>query len=143
MMGKKAIIRASMILVLLYPVYRLFRSGEIIDSSEVEIAENALLNFQASVWITWVVWVSLAIYFKWTEKGNVFFYATYGFLAVAFAVLGYLHQSMVNTHDLPTPFEDTYTLGVLIALQNLLTSCILTAFLQAGVWWFTRRWHRR
>ena len=143
MMSKKGIFRTLVILALLYPAYMLFRAGESFNSREVQLAGSAILNFQASIWITWVVLVSVAVYFKWTEKGNFFFYFTYSFLVVAFAVFGYFHQSLVNIHDLPSPFDDNYTLGVLVTLQNLISACILTAFLQAGVWWFTRRWHRR
>lgn len=142
-MGKKGVLRALVIMVLVYPAYMFFMAANSLDSREIAPGREAILNYQVSIWISWIFLVSTAVYYKWTEKRNSFFYFTYGFLVVAFAVFGYLHQSFVNFHDLPSPFKDGYTLGVLLFLQNLVVSSILTGFLQAGVWWFTRRWHRR
>ena len=142
-MGKKGVLRALVIMVLVYPAYMLFMAANSLDSGEIAPGREAILNYQVSIWISWIFLVAIAVYYKWTEKRNSFFYFTYGFLVVAFAVFGYLHQSLVNIHDLPSPFQDGYTLGVLLFLQNLVVSSILTGFLQATVWWFTRRWHRR
>ena len=106
-------------------------------------AEKQLFNFQRSIWISWLILVSLAIYYKWTRKRNLLFYLTYAFLFVAFAVFGIYVQKLVNVFEVPSNFEDSYTLGVFSAFQNILVSGVLTGFLQAAVWWFTRRWHRR
>lgn len=142
-MGKKAILRALVIVMLLYPAYMLFLANTSLNSGNAQVAEEGILNYQISVWLSWVILVSVAVFFKWTEKRNFFFYFTYAYLAVAFAVYGYLHQNLFNNFNLPSSFNDNYTLGVLVAFQNLVMSAILTGFLQAGVWWFTRRWHRR
>lgn len=142
-MGKKAILRTFVLLTLLYPAYMLFLANSLLSFGEVQTAEEGILDYQISVWISWVFLVSVAVFYKWTEKRNFFFYFTYAFLLVAFAVYGYLHQELINTFDLPSPFGDKYTLGVLVAFQNVIASVILTAFLQGAVWWFTRRWHRR
>jgi hypothetical protein len=142
-MGKKAILRTLIILVLLYPVYMLFHAGDAVDLEDVQEASDSILNYQISIWISWVFLVVIAIYYKWTEKRNSFFYFTYGFLLVSFSVFGYFQQSLITAYDLPSPFDDQYTVGVVVALQNLVASFILTALLQAAVWWFTRKWHRR
>ncbi|SDL20226.1 hypothetical protein SAMN04488034_102615 [Salinimicrobium catena] len=142
-MSKKAILRTLVILVLLYPVYMLFKAGNALDLQDVQQARNSVLNYQVSIWISWVLLSVVSIYYKWSEKRNFFFYFTYGFLLVSCSVFGYFHQSLVNAYDLPSPFEDSYTLGVVVTLQNLVVSFVLTALLQAAVWWFTRRWHRR
>lgn len=142
-MGKKGILRAVVILVLLYPAFMMFIAANSMDAGKTQSAREGILNFQISIWISWIFLVATAVYYKWTQKQNFFFYFTYGFLFVGFAIFGYLHQSLVNIHDLPSPFKDGYTLGILVFFQNLVVSSILTGFLQAAVWWFTRRWHRR
>lgn len=142
-MEKKAVLRVLVIITLLYPAYMLFLANTSLNTGEVLAAQEDILGYRISVWIIWVFLVSVAVFFKWTEKKNFFFYFTYAYLGVAFGLYGYLHQDLVNTFDLPSSFDDNYTLGILVALQNLIVSIILTAFLQAGVWWFTRRWHRR
>ncbi len=142
-MEKKAVLRALVIIALLYPAYMLFLAHTALSSGHVLAAEEDILDYQISVWLSWVFLVSVAIFFKWTEKKNFFFYFTYAFLVIAFGLYGYLHQDFVNVFDLPSSFDDKYTLGVLVTLQNLIVSVILTAFLHGGVWWFTRRWHRR
>lgn len=142
-MEKKAVLRALVIIALLYPAYMLFLANAGLSSGEMLAAEQDILEYQISVWISWVFLVSVAVFFKWTEKKNFFFYFTYAFLVIAFGLYGYLYQDFVNTFDLPSSFEDRYTLGVLVTFQNLIVSVILTAFLHGGVWWFTRRWHRR
>ncbi len=142
-MGKKGILRTLVLVVLVYPAYMLFRAANSLDIGELQTTRAGILNYQVSIWLSWILLVTVAIYYKWTGKRNSFFYFTYGFLLVAFAVFGYLNQTLVNVHDLPSPFKDGYTFGVLLFLQNLVVSSILTGSLQAGVWWFTRRWHRR
>lgn len=142
-MKKRYILKILVLLVIFYPAYTLFRANEALGNVLAIEAENSITNYQISVWITWIVLVTVAVFYKWTQKRNYFFFFTYGFLFVAFSILGYLHQEMVNIFDLPSPFRDSYTLGVLTAIQNILVSSILTGFLHAGVWWFTRRWHRR
>lgn len=142
-MKKKAVLRFLAILILVYPALMLFKANEVFGISTMGETEKEILNYQISVWISWVVLASTAVYYKWTEKRNSFFYFTYGFLIVAFTVYGFLYQSFITGYNLPSPFSDTYTLGVLAAFQNIIVSGILTVSLQAAVWWFTRRWHRR
>ena len=142
-MKKKVILRFLVLLTLIYPAYMLFRADEILGASAIQETENEILNYQVSIWISWVVLVSVAVYYKWTEKKNTFFNFAYGFVIVGFTIYGYLYQSYVSAYDLPSSFSDNYTLGVLMAIQNIVVSVILTGFLQVAVWWFTRRWHRR
>jgi hypothetical protein len=142
-MVKKAILRTLIIVTLLYPAYMLFLAHAALGAETPRVAEEGIIHYQLSIWISWIFLVSVAVFYKWTESRNFFFYFTYAFLAVAFAVYGYLHQEMITVFDLPSFFVDSYTLGVLVAFQNLIVSGILTAFLQGSVWWFTRRWHRR
>jgi hypothetical protein len=141
-MKKKSVLRIVAFLALVYPVVALFEASEIIGEGTVREAENEMISYQVSIWLSWVVLVITAVYFKWTQKKNFFFFFTYAYLILAFGLFGYLSQNLVLTYDLPTRFEDHYTFAVLTALQNIIMAAVLTGFLQAGVWWFTRRWHR-
>lgn len=143
-MKKKNILLAIFALVLCYPLFTAYQFWEVIISNRgLEVVENQLISYQISIWLTWIITVAMAVYFKWTEKNNLMFYVTYTFLVLAFIFFGIFSQMMVNNFNLPSSFEDSYTLGVFAAIQNIFVSVLLTGFLHAGVWWFTRRWHRR
>lgn len=143
-MRKKNTLRFLFLAILLYPIFALFNAvGDLNGSKELPEALDAVLHYQISIWVSWLVLVSASIYFKWTKHKNFFFFFTYAFLIVAFGFLGYLSQNLVTEYDLPNKFRDQYSFGVLHALQHIISSVVLTAFLQAAVWWFTRRWHRR
>ena len=143
-MKRKTVLVIIFILLLFYSLYSVFVLEEVISSQRVvREAESALVAFQRSIWISWIILVSMAVYYKWSKKRNFIFYFTYAFLFVAFSVYGIYVQRLVVAYELPSSFEDSYTLAVFSALQQILMSAILTGFLQAAVWWFTRRWHRR
>ena len=142
-MKRKTIAIIVFILLLIYPLWSIFELEQVLSSgSGIREAEGELLDFQRSIWISWIILVSFAVYYKWVKKRNLLFYFTYAFLFVAFAVFGIYVQKLVTDYNIPSTFEDSYTLGVFSAIQNILVSGVLTGFLQAGVWWFTRRWHR-
>ncbi|MCC8360231.1 hypothetical protein [Salinimicrobium sediminilitoris] len=142
-MRKKNVLRFLFLAVLLYPIFSLFKVVGDLNGAELQEALDSLLHYQISIWVSWLVLVSASVYFKWTRQKNFFFFFTYAFLVVAFAFLGYMSQELVIEYDLPNKFRDNYSFGVLQALQHIISSVVLTAFLQAAVWWFTRRWHRR
>jgi hypothetical protein len=142
-MRKKNVLRFLFLAVLLYPIFSLFKAVGDLNSEELQEALDSVYHYQISIWVSWLVLVSASVYFKWTRQKNFFFFFTYAFLVVAFAFLGYMSQELVIEFDLPNKFRDNYSFGVLQALQHIISSVVLTAFLQAAVWWFTRRWHRR
>lgn len=142
-MRKKSILYTIVLLMLIYPAFSLFNVIEAVGTLPVREAEGSIINYEVSIWITWVVLASISVYYKWNMKSNFFFFFTYGFLLITFGIIGYLSQSVITIYNLPTHFEDSYTLGVLISVQKIISAVIVTAFLQAAVWWFTRRWHRR
>ena len=143
-MSRRTLLLIIFIVVLFYPLYTAFQLEQVIEAEQsLEKVRSSLKGYQASAWITWVVLVSIAVYYKWTQKKNFFFFLTYGFLAIAFGIFGSFAQAVVNNFNLPSSFEDGYTYGILSAVQNIFVAAILTGFLQAAVWWFTRRWHRR
>lgn len=139
-MSKKAVFLIVYGLVLIYPLFMLFRLDQALSAgTDLERVQEKLLGFQIGIWISWIFLVSLAIYYKWTKKRNFIFSLTYGFLFVCFSIFGTYTQMMANQFHLPSSFEDDYTLGVFTAVQNIVVSAVLTGFLQAGVWWFTRK----
>ena len=142
-MRKKNLLKFLFLAVLIYPLFTLFRAVGNLNGVELQDTLDSVLHYQVSVWVSWIVLVSASVYFKWTKQKNFFFFFTYAFLVVAFGFLGYLSQELVTQFDLPNKFRDDYSYGILHALQHIISSVVLTAFLQAAVWWFTRRWHRR
>lgn len=143
-MKKKTLLIIVFLLLLFYPLYSIFQLEQVLSSGgEILEAQAELEALQRSIWISWVILICLAIYYKWSYKRNLVFYLTYGFLFVSFVVFGIYVQRLVTAYAVPTNFEDPGTLAVFSAVQNILVSVILTGFLQAAVWWFTRRWHRR
>lgn len=143
MVKERKVLWVIVILILFYPVYALFQATNAMGPEDIEVAENRLVNFQTSAWLSWLVFVSISVYYKWTQKKNLFFFFTYAYLLIVFGIFGYLSQDLVLIYGLPSRFEDDHTFGVLIALQNILAAAVLTGFLQGAVWWFTRKWHRR
>lgn len=130
-------------LIVLYPILTLFQLDQVISTaSDLQLVEERLVNYELSIWISWVFMVCLAVYFKWTKKRNLIFIATYGFLFISFSIFGTYTQLMFNIFDIPSSFKDGYTLGIFTAIQKIVISGSLTGFLQAGVWWFTRRWNK-
>lgn len=131
-------------LLSLYPAIRAYLVMQSLGAGYmVDRVEDSILSYQLSIWLTWIVFVIIAVFYKWTTEKNFFFILTYVFLLLSFGFFGYFVQVMVNSFELQSTFEDNYTLGVFTAIQNFAVAAILTAFLQAAVWWFTRRWHRR
>lgn len=129
---------------LLYPIIALFNlAGSFSEAAQAETVGRALQGYLASVWIVWVVVTVLAINYKWTTGRNLFFVVVYGIILVGFMIYGYYPQRLVSVFDLPNTFEDNHSYGIFAFLQNTVSAGILTGLLQAGVWWFTRRWHRR
>lgn len=143
-MKKKYLLLAMLLLLLLYPAIRAYLVMQSLEAGyRVDRVEDSILSYQLSIWLTWLVFVIIAVFYKWTTEKNFFFILTYAFLLLSFGFFGYFVQALVNSFELPSTFEDDYTLGVFTALQNFAVAALLTAFLQAAVWWFTRRWHRR
>ncbi|WP_424493424.1 hypothetical protein [Salinimicrobium sp. GXAS 041] len=143
MSGKQLLIVLCLITIF-YPGYSIYQLEAAIQLQEnAALAQNRLLHFQISIWIVWVIYILAAIYYKWVKKGNFLFYFTYGFLLIAFGLFGFYTQVVVNDFNLSSPFRDQYSHGIFTAVQNIVISGALTAFLQAAVWWFTRKWHRK
>lgn len=143
-MSGKVILLIICLVILFYPGYTIYQLEQAIHlQNSPALAQNRLINFQISIWIVWVMLLCSAIFTKWVKKSNFTFYFTYGFVVVAFAVFGFYAQEVINDFNLSSPFKDDYSHGVFAAVQNIVTACALTAVLQAAVWWFTRRWHRR
>lgn len=133
-----------LVILCFYPAISAFNAGEILNiETRVPRVEASIASYYLSIWLSWLVMACVAIYYKWISGKNFFFYFIYGYLIVAFIIYGFLYQEMLVTFEITSGFRDNYTQGVLTAFINLIVAAALTGFLQAGVWWFTRRWHRR
>lgn len=143
-MNRKIILLGILIISLLIPgLYILNLENVFVIGSTPEEVERAISGYRLRVWLSWVVMIIVAVYYKWTTGSNIFFKMIYFLIILAFGIEGIYIQRMVNMFDVTTTFQDSYSYGVLVTLMNILMAAFMTAFLQAGVWWFTRKWHRK
>ncbi|HEY9185429.1 MAG TPA: hypothetical protein VIM94_08895 [Salegentibacter sp.] len=142
-MKKKEILLLVFILLLLYPVYMAYEVLELFSSAQNpgEIRAD-ITGYQLSIWLSWVGMMVVSVYYKWIQTDNFFFKLTYFFLVLAFGAFGYFTQLALNLFRNPSRFSDSYTLGVITALQHLAVAAILTIFLQIAVSLFQTKWHR-
>ncbi|MGM1056561.1 MAG: hypothetical protein ACQEWG_11800 [Bacteroidota bacterium] len=140
---KKKMLIIILLLIIIYPIFSFVLLEQTLsDEPSLEAAQDQIYNFRLSIWISWIVFAVVSVYYKWTREENLFFNITYIFLLIAFSFFGYSIQNMSNIFDLPTRFDDNYSLGVFTAIQNFFAPAVLTIFLQLAVWWFTRKFHR-
>lgn len=129
--------------VLIYPIISLIAlSGNLNPESASAGIQTSLGNFQASIWVSWIVFVTVSVYYKWTEKKNLFFWLTYEFIIISGIILGYFVGMIAEDPAIPGPGEFGNQ-GLWVGLQQIITAVMLTGILQACVWWFTRNPHRR
>lgn len=141
-MSQKKILLGLLCLLLLYPVlmfFQLERSMEL--NTDLTRVKQMIANYQVSIWISWVVFAAVSVFHKWTQKKNFFFIFTYCFLAIAFTIFGFYLRSALNQFNIEAGEEENFS--SFTAFFNFVVSAMLTGFLQASTWWFTRRWHRR
>lgn len=133
-----------LLLTLIYPVWSFFQLQE--TGGGLDVNEELLGSIQSylvSIWVSWLVFVSFSVYWKWTRKVNSLFYFTYCFLFLAFAILGIYIQDVDISRASGVMSVGNYPVLTMMVLKHFITSVVLTAFLQISSWWFTRRWHRR
>lgn len=138
------ILLGILIFSLLIPgLYILHLESVFNTGSTQEEVGKAVSGYRLRVWLSWVIMIIVAVYYKWTTGSNNFFKMIYILLVFTFGIEGIYIQRMINMFDVPTNFQDPYSYGILITIMNILLAAFMTAFLQAGVWWFTRKWHRK
>lgn len=143
-MNKKLILLGILVLSLLIPgLYLLHLESVFNNGSSQDEVVRALTGYRLRVWLSWVIMVIVAIYHKWTTESNLFFKMIYLFMILAFGVEGIYIQRLVNRFEVLTTFQDSNTYGILMTVINLIMITAITAFLHIGVWWFTRKWHRK
>lgn len=113
--------------------------------SELKSAEEVRLsvrNFQISIWCAWVLMTSSATYYQWTKKKYSLFVLDYIIVIVAFIFLR--HYLNLGEEKNLWSFGDTFMKGSnYITLRNALLICFMTAFVQAAIWLFSSKWHRK
>lgn len=140
-MTKKSIFLSVFLLITIYQIYFLFQLDETFDLGNLDSVEQNLSQFQLSIWLSWIIFMLIAVYYKWTRRINLFFTFTYIFLLIFFGIFAfYTYRYITEFYAISEPVNVSF--GVLLSLQNLFFSVMLTAFLQICTWWFTRRFHR-
>lgn len=143
-MSKRLILLGIFVLSLLIPgLYLLHLESFFNNGSSQEEVVRALAGYRLRVWLSWVIMIVVAVYHKWTTESNLFFKMIYLFMVFLFGVEGIYIQRLVNRFEVVTNFQDPYTYGILMTVINIIMVAAITAFLHIGVWWFTRKWHRK
>ncbi|QED37083.1 hypothetical protein FK178_04875 [Antarcticibacterium arcticum] len=143
-MSRKIILLCLTVLVTLYPILSAYwMLCVLLNGETILIADQKLSEYLLSIWLTWVVLVSMAIFYKWSSKGNFFFKFTNVFLLVSAVVFGFFLLEIAKLYETGSLIKDPLLFALLKTLQNFAVLFLLTFFLQAAVWWFTRKWHRQ
>tara|TARA_R110000850_G_scaffold182360_1_gene307763 strand:- start:15327 stop:15743 length:417 start_codon:yes stop_codon:yes gene_type:complete len=130
-----------LILTLCYPIWHVFQLQW--AGSDPHMVVESLQNYRISIWMVWFIWAAVAVWLKWTKRHYRFFKSTYGYIVIACIIYGYYHSKATGLTGSPSPFSDSYTASFFAALLDIAVLFALTAFLQAAVWWFTQRQHRK
>ncbi|MBZ9652459.1 hypothetical protein [Psychroflexus montanilacus] len=119
----------------------------IVDSSfsdqmtkdEIKIS---IQNYQISIWIGWIIMTVSAIYRQWKSKNYVLFLIDYVIVITAFIGLGYF---LGKGQELGLwTFSNSFTQGIEFnVIRNIFLICFMTGFIQAAIWLFSSKWHRK
>ncbi|MBZ9631290.1 hypothetical protein LB465_10915 [Salegentibacter sp. LM13S] len=113
--------------------------------SEIETAQvvqQAIQNFQISIWIGWILITGPAIYLRWKYGNQLLFIINYLTVITAFIFLGFYvnRGAELELWSLGDSFRENV---IFMVIMNILLICGMTAFVQAAIWWFSKKWHRR
>ncbi|MDT0676645.1 hypothetical protein [Autumnicola musiva] len=122
-----------------YPVYSFLQ----LQSIEGKAFDATVFNNLLSIWITWIIIICFAVYWKWSRQHNSLFYLTYGYLLLIFGALMFMVQQVSGGTSHTYFAVGGYPDLIFLVIEHFLGTVALTGFLQILVWWFTRRWHRR
>ncbi|PRX48847.1 hypothetical protein [Salegentibacter salegens] len=111
-------------------------------TTTAKAAQQAIQNFQISIWVGWLLITGPAIYVRWKYANHILFIIDYLIAITAFIILGvYVNRGAeLELWALGNSFRGNVTF---MLLRNILLICGMTAFIHAAIWWFSKRWHRR
>ena len=102
----------------------------------------AIRNYHISIWCGWVLMTSSATYYQWTKKKYALFALDYLIVILAFIFLRH-YLNLGEERDLWS-FGDTFKMSVnYMSMRNALLMIFMTAFVQAAIWLFSSKWHRK
>ncbi|MBZ9730631.1 hypothetical protein LB467_13125 [Salegentibacter sp. JZCK2] len=131
-----AVLGFSLIVFFFFKVEQAFS-----DTKTVDDVQQAIENFQISIWCGWVLLTGSAIYLRWKNGKHTLFIMVYLIAITAFVILGlYVNQGAeLELWSLGSSFRENVTFMVII---NILLICGMTALIQGAIWWFSKKWHR-
>lgn len=120
-------------------LFRLDQSfSEIQDSKIIPVA---IKNYHLSIWCGWILITFSAIYASWKKNTHLLFIIDYLIMITAFILLGYYMDKAV-TYNLWTVGTSLQQGVFFMVIKNIILICVMTGFIQASLWWFSKRWHR-
>ncbi|WP_127844343.1 hypothetical protein [Psychroflexus aestuariivivens] len=128
------------LVLILYFLISLENAFSEIKSSED--VQNALRNYHISIWCGWVIITSSATYFQWTQKKYSIF--VFDYLIIILAFIFFRHYLNLGEEEDLWSFGDSFKMSSnYMSMQKALLMIFMTAFVQAAIWLFSSKWHRR
>lgn len=134
----------SLVLTMLMavPIYFIIQMGNTVNAQNWEALQAATVRYLIGIWICWIFTVSIAVYYKWTEKKDFFFHLNYSYLIMAFAIFAHYNDQLFRNLDISGEIYGKDMLNAIRTLKNAVPILGATLYLQVSVRWFGRKWHR-
>ena len=141
--SKKSILFLVFSIFMVFPVYFIVLIGEDIRTGNWELLQPRLVYYLMSIWGTWIFTISIAVYHKWMEKKNLFFYLNYAFILLTMVFFMTFNAKLLDHIHNSSQTQDKEMLNLMRTGQHLVPLVLATIYLQASVWWFRKKWHRK
>jgi len=141
--SKKLILCLVFSIFMVFPMYFIMLIGEDIRTGNWEVLQSRLVYYLMSIWGTWIFTISIAVYYKWTEKKHLFFYLNHAFILLTMVFFMTFNAKLLDHIHNSSQTQDKEMLNLMRTGQHLALLVFATIYLQASVWWFRKKWHRK
>lgn len=139
---KHSLLSLAFTVLMAVPIFLIIQMGKSVNDQNWETLQLASVNYLIGIWVCWVFTVSIAIYYKWTEKSDFFFRFNYAYLIVAFVIFAHYNDQLFLNLDISGESYGKNMLNAIRTIKNAVPILGATLYLQASVWWFEKKWHR-
>lgn len=141
--SKKSILFLVFVILMVFPMYFIVLIGEDVRTGNWEMLQPRLVFYLMSIWGAWIFTISIAVYYKWTEKKNLFFYLNYALILLTMGFFMIFNAKLLDHIHTESQIQDKGMLNLIRTGQHLVPLVLATIYLQASVWWFRKKWHRK
>ncbi|MDT7827569.1 hypothetical protein RQM65_02680 [Pricia sp. S334] len=140
---RHSVLSVTFTLILAIPIYLITQMQTGVNQNDWEALQRASVDFLIGLWSCWLITATIAVYYKWTEKRNFFFWFNYAYLTVAFLIFAHYNDQLFRHIDLSERPYGKNMLNAIRTLRNALPIFVATVYLQVAVRWFENKWHRK